>query len=180
MLDPEQQAQAADFIVFFVVSIAIALGALFALWRKIDEWRGINYDMSSYDEGDEGTENEEIQPVAQPSKIALRPIAKPQNDRMVSLRFAENAKIEALAQLILESRHIAFKNGIVPETRSIKALFGISPSPADDSDYKRIKRLLAIRIAELQKPEEPPQYRPLDEKCQPAEYSKAQASVVEE
>lgn len=145
---PPSVDQVGTFVSFFVLAILIVLGLLFRAWDMIERWLDSRI-TSSYDDQDE-PELEAKPTVAQPSKNGVVSFAKPQNAIKDPLRFAEDAKLEALAQLILESRRKAFQNGIVPETRAIKAILGVSPSGDADSDYKRVKKSLEVKLRMLQ------------------------------
>lgn len=88
---------------------------------------------------------------------ALQPIAEPQNEDNDLLSIVERAKVEALASLILESRHKAFQNGQVPETRGMHVLFGVSASSDPGSEYQRLRGMLRSEIARQSQP--PATYR---------------------
>lgn len=87
------------------------------------------------------------EPIATDEQTALQPIAEPSNEGNEALIIA--AKVEALAAVIMESQRASFKNGIVAETRAIKAIFGCAETSNPSSEYQQIKRLLAAEKAKL-------------------------------
>lgn len=147
-LTPEQLNQTGDMIMFFASTLILMMGLLVTAYGKFDDWRYEKFMSSS----DEETEHESVPQthVAELPGVPANRVVLPQNGRNTSLHIAEDAKLEALAQLTLESRRKAFQNGIVPETRAIYAILGIAPSSDMNSDYKRVKRILAAKIAMLQ------------------------------
>ncbi|NJO83350.1 MAG: hypothetical protein HC828_11365 [Blastochloris sp.] len=82
------------------------------------------------------------------SRTTTTPIAKANNDNNTSLLVVEDAKIEALALLIRESKRKSFMNGIVPETRGMEALFGVKAS-STSVDYKRLQAKLKKALDRL-------------------------------
>lgn len=154
----QQVQQIGDFVVFFVFVLLLTIAGLSAAWYKFQDWR-LSFVTSSDDDNDE-PESAHNTPIAQSTTTPAKPFATPQNDRKEVLRVAEDAKLEALAQIILESRRKAFQNGIVPETRAIGAILGVKPSSDKNSEYKRVKRILQAKIEMLQEPDDI-EYTPL-------------------
>lgn len=101
-----------------------------------------------------------VPPVAAMTTSGVAGVATPQNGRNDPLQIAEAATLQALARLIAESQRQPFQNGEVAETRSLKALFGVSPSSDARSEYQRLRALLKTELARLQPPRGP-QFPPL-------------------
>ena len=107
-------------------------------------------------------------PCATETKTCCEPIATPCNACNAPLRVANVADVEAaqiatLATLIRESTRKPFANGKVSQTRALKAVFGVTPSSSEGSEYQRLLRLLR----EALKDNDTPVYRPVDDHAQP-------------
>lgn len=67
-------------------------------------------------------------------------------------RILERRKIETIAALIVESKRKSFQNGILPETRAITAIFGVTVSSKQESDYQRLRAMLKAELAKREQP----------------------------
>lgn len=79
-------------------------------------------------------------------------IVEPDKANNEALHIAEQAKLEAIALLIAESRKKPFQNGEVPETRSLKAVFGVTASSKPGSEYQRLRAMLKAELAKREAP----------------------------
>lgn len=79
-------------------------------------------------------------------------IAEPDKANNEALHIAERAKLEAIALLIAESHQKPFQNGEVPETRSLKAVFGVTASSKPGSEYQRLRAMLKAELAKREQP----------------------------
>lgn len=79
-------------------------------------------------------------------------VAMPDNKGNEVLSIVEQAKIAAIAALIVESKRKSFQNGTVPEVRAITTVFGVTVSSKQESDYQRLRSMLKAELAKREQP----------------------------
>lgn len=85
-------------------------------------------------------------------------VAEPDNEGKEALHIAERAKVEAIAQLVVESKRKSFQNGAVPEVRAITTVFGVTVSSKEGSEYQRLRAMLKEQLAKLELQAVAPRY----------------------
>lgn len=163
-LTPEQINRAGELAVFIVAAILLSIGLLSMGYGRVMDWY-YGTIMSSAGDG-AGGESSPNNGVATTSESSLQPVVKPTTPINDELQIAEEATLQCLARLYIESRRKAFQNGMVPETRGLETVFGCSRTSAPDSEYQRLLGLFRAEVARLS-PSNQPAFRPIDEHSRP-------------